>query len=410
MKRVLFLDHVNRILGGAEINLFELLGFSDLSKIWHVGCATPESSPLRKALQDHDISRDPGNHIEFIDYSLDGGLNELRVVGKHPLSPVLKIRSGLKSIRAGRDRFKAILDNFRPDAVISIPNKDHLVASRVCEELNIPHIWWVNDIISPDFFPWMARYSFFRAARSKTSYFAAVSNYAARALESGGIESSRIFTIHNGVPPQKYHGGDGSKFRDKNNISSACFTFGVIGRWAHWKGQKFFIQLADAWEKKNSGLPVQFILIGKAFNEDESFEKQLIAEAEMCNARHKRNLVQMVGYEKEVADVLGGLDCLIHTSLQPEPFGRVIIESMICGKPVIAAKAGAIPEIIDHNRNGLVAESGQMNSYIEQMERIYQDSQLRENLVNEGKKEVSRRFTLDRVKQDFCELVGKITA
>jgi glycosyltransferase involved in cell wall biosynthesis len=39
-----------------------------------------------------------------------------------------------------------------------------------------------------------------------------------------------------------------------------------------------------------------------------------------------------------------------------EPFGLVMIESMACGTPVIAARRGAVPEVIEEGRGGIVVE------------------------------------------------------
>jgi glycosyltransferase involved in cell wall biosynthesis len=39
-----------------------------------------------------------------------------------------------------------------------------------------------------------------------------------------------------------------------------------------------------------------------------------------------------------------------------EPFGLVMIESMACGTPVIATRRGAVPEVVEHGRSGIVVD------------------------------------------------------
>jgi glycosyltransferase involved in cell wall biosynthesis len=39
-----------------------------------------------------------------------------------------------------------------------------------------------------------------------------------------------------------------------------------------------------------------------------------------------------------------------------EPFGLVMIESMACGTPVIATRRGAVPEVIEHGRSGIIVD------------------------------------------------------
>ena len=46
-------------------------------------------------------------------------------------------------------------------------------------------------------------------------------------------------------------------------------------------------------------------------------------------------------------------DVVVHASVRPEPFGRVILEGMLLGKPVVATAAGGVPELIDDGRDRL---------------------------------------------------------
>jgi len=49
------------------------------------------------------------------------------------------------------------------------------------------------------------------------------------------------------------------------------------------------------------------------------------------------------------------LDILVHCSTEPEPFGRVIIEGMAAGLPVVAYGHGAVPEIVLAGETGVLA-------------------------------------------------------
>jgi len=48
-------------------------------------------------------------------------------------------------------------------------------------------------------------------------------------------------------------------------------------------------------------------------------------------------------------------DLVAHTSTVPEPFGRVIVEAMLCERPVVAAGAGGVVELVEPGKTGWLA-------------------------------------------------------
>jgi glycosyltransferase involved in cell wall biosynthesis len=61
--------------------------------------------------------------------------------------------------------------------------------------------------------------------------------------------------------------------------------------------------------------------------------------------------------ERQKTDFLGGARALLFPIDWPEPFGLVMIEAMACGTPVLAFRAGSVPEIIDQGITGLLVDS-----------------------------------------------------
>ena len=67
--------------------------------------------------------------------------------------------------------------------------------------------------------------------------------------------------------------------------------------------------------------------------------RQLVRELRIEHA------VALTGYRDDVPALLRALDVVVHTSIEPEPFGRVVAEGMAAGRPVIATDAGGAPEV-----------------------------------------------------------------
>ncbi|MGE3309613.1 MAG: glycosyltransferase family 4 protein [Limisphaerales bacterium] len=394
-RRVLFVDHVRRILGGAEINLVELVGDSAARTAWDIQVACDPESSLHDALQARGIPCHP--------YAFDPSLGNLRLVGRR--FPVLRVLRSFKSLVRGREAFAAILERVRPDFVVSCTNKDHFAVWPACRAATVPSVWWVNDILSADFFPWAARRAFVTQARRGASRVVVVSDFARRPLLNQGLPEAEVVTIHNGIPLDRYEPQPRGTLRHMLAASDDEPLIGVVGRFTPWKGQDFFLRIAEAWCRQTpSG---RFVLVGHAFNEDQRFE---LALRNFIRLRGLRERVHVVPFQRDIGAVLSDLDLLVHCSLKPEPFGRVLIEGMAIGIPVLGARAGGVPEIIEHGTNGLLARPGDLADYLAQIRCVVGDAELRARLRSAGRETVRSRFSIARVQNAFDVLFDGLVA
>jgi glycosyltransferase involved in cell wall biosynthesis len=392
MKRVLFVDHVDRVQGGAELNIIELLSRSPFSREWRVACACPETSPLYRTLK--------GAGIECIDYRIPASLSEARFVDRG--FPLKRLWQWPAALREARWQLHSIIGQFKPDALITCTNKDHFVAGAACELVNLPHVWWVNDALTSDFFSWPTRQAFRWHAR-RARRLVAVSDYCRAALSKHGIPPEKTVTIHNGIPPLTVDPDRSGTLREFFSIPMADLLFGTAGRFTPWKGQELFLELARRWVEENR--PGHFILFGRAFNEEQAFEEKL----RQFVTRHKLDdRVHFASYQSNLPSAMMELDAFLHTSLRPEPFGRVLLEAMIARVPVIAARDGGVPEIISHQENGLLAEPGNVQDYFQQLAALAGSAADRQKLAAAGRERAMRQFTVQRVSQQFGKLLNEV--
>lgn len=400
-RRLLFVDHVSRILGGAEVNLVELLAprppapTGEATEAWLPVVACDPDGPLHGALSEGAV---PG-----MAYRIAPALGTLRTVGRSfPLAGALR---GLRALASARRNLSRLVTEVRPDVVVSCTNKDHFAAWPACRRAGIPSVWWVNDIVSSDFFPWLARRAFHFQARRGASRLVVVSRFARDVLVREGFPADRIRVVHNGIPLERYRTGTRRLLRDRLNVADDEPLVGIVGRFTPWKGQRLFLELAQAWcRDRPRG---RFALVGHAFNEDQAYEGELRDFLERHGLAER---VHLVPFQRDIAAALADLDVLVHASLRPEPFGRVLIEAMSVGVPVLAARDGGVPEIVTHDVDGLLARPGDLGEYEAALRRLLDDATLRERLRSAARETVARRFSLTRVRTEFDRLFAELSS
>ena len=97
-------------------------------------------------------------------------------------------------------------------------------------------------------------------------------------------------------------------------------------------------------------------------------------------------------------------DVVVHSSTQPEPFGRVIVEAMAAGRPVVATAAGGVPEIVEAGSTGLLTAPGDLHGMAAAIGELLSDPNRATDMAERGRDSVRNRFTADR----FAERLHRI--
>jgi glycogen synthase len=118
--------------------------------------------------------------------------------------------------------------------------------------------------------------------------------------------------------------------------------------------------------------------------------------------KKKRNLLSEdnlldLGYvsEEEKRDAFAACDIFVLPS-RYDSFGIVYLEAWRCGKPVIGAKVGAIPEVIEEDRDGLLVEFGDIEQLTSKMLYLLSHPDLCKELGENGRRKVIERFNWEK--------------
>jgi glycosyltransferase involved in cell wall biosynthesis len=328
---VLFVDH-SAALGGAELSLLDVArAYGDRGTVLLF-----EDGPFRERLEASGV----------------------RVLVHEALPDLLDVRRSdgiarlLRSIPALIQFVAGLVRLVRRYDVVYANSQKALVAGALAGWLTRRRvIWHLRDILTADHFSAFNRCVAVALANGLVDRVIANSQSTAAAfVESGGRTATTV--VHNGIDPAPFDAVD----RDARDALRRSLGLngeplvGVFSRLAPWKGQHVLIDAIAA-------LPgVHAVVVGDAlFADDETYAAALHRQ---CAARGVSDRVHFVGFQDEVAPWMRAVDVVAHTSTAPEPFGRVVVEGMLAGRPVVASAAGGVLEIIENGVTGCLVRPG----------------------------------------------------
>jgi glycosyltransferase involved in cell wall biosynthesis len=275
-------------------------------------------------------------------------------------------RSLLGPTSASTAALARLLREQRPDLVHTVSLKAALYGGAAGRLARVPVVWHVHDLVEPTHLPEPTVRLVRRAARHLPRLVMANSEVTLASLP----RAPRGRVVPNPVPePRLVAAPAAGRLR----------RVGIVGRVAPWKGQDVFLQAFAAAFPPPSH--TRAVVVGAPLFGEHEYDERLES---LARALQIRDRVDFVGHLDDVTPVLADLDALVHCSVQPEPFGQVIVEAMAAGVPVIAAAAGGPLEIATDGADALLTPPGDVGELAFALSRLDLDPGLRRRLSQGG--------------------------
>jgi glycosyltransferase involved in cell wall biosynthesis len=186
-------------------------------------------------------------------------------------------------------------------------------------------------------------------------------------------------TVHHGMPKTLLK----PSFRPGQYLA-------FLGRLTHEKGAHVAIRIAQA-----TGMPLR--IAAKVPRDQRSYFKEHLEP--LIDGKN----IQLVGEvdDRRKQGFLDGAAALLFPINWPEPFGLVMIEAMACGTPVIAFRAGSVPEVIDDGVTGFIVDSEE-----EAVRAVGLVGKLNRREI---RRTFERRFTARRMADDYADIYHQLT-
>ena len=204
-----------------------------------------------------------------------------------------------------------------------------------------------------------------------------------------------------------YDGFDAAPFTDTSVDLSALRAelgsdglrvVGVFGRITQWKGQDVVLRALV-------NVPsVVAVFVGEEEDPASGDELRLLARELGIADR-----VRFLGFRKDVPQLMRVVDCIVHVPTDPEPFGRVVVEGMLARRPVIATRAGGVPEIIENGVSGILIAPGSPDELAEALRRIFSDPVAAAEMAANGQARALACFSDKRMLSEIEQHVSEIS-
>lgn len=209
--------------------------------------------------------------------------------------------------------------------------------------------------------------------------------------------------IYNGFDSKTYH-KENSQLKQRLNIPKDHKLVAIIGVIARWKGQREFLQAAHSILQKRND--IHFLIVGNEIYDTSGENGELSYLKAQARQEHSQQNIHFLDFQKNLIPIYSGLDALAHCSIHPEPFGRVIVEAMMCQCPVTASNEGGPLEIIEPNQNGLLHDIKNIKSLTSNILKLIDDPQFSLQLTEKALDD-SQRFSMDNYVKNMKEQLFK---
>ena len=384
-------------MGGAETCLIDILAVIRQARPqWRAAVVLAEDGPLAARARAH------GAEVHVLPFP--SALARLGDSGQRGHATIAsQVAFSAPSVLRYRAQLRSLLAGLQPDLVHSNGFKMHVLgalAKPECAAL----VWHIHDYISSR--AMMAR--LMRRLTARADLIIANSRHVAEDTRKVFGEGPKIVPILNVVDLAEFT-PEGPAL-DLDGISGlppapdGTVRVGLIATLAWWKGHRLFLRgLASL----DPALPVRGYYIGGALYKTQS-QESLDELRRVALEFGIGGRVGFTGVVSEPAAAMRALDLLVHTSTEPEPFGRVIVEAMACEKPVITTGLGGAAEILSLGDCALTIDPAEPEPLANAIAKLASNAALRRRLGGNGLSTARAYFTRERLAQELPQVYEEV--
>jgi glycosyltransferase involved in cell wall biosynthesis len=220
-----------------------------------------------------------------------------------------------------------------------------------------------------------------------------------RLCAGNGLPASKVRVVHYGL--------DAEEFRRQGATPSGLEALprpvvGTVSRLFPEKGVHLLLEAFDGYARETGARAGSLVVVG-----DGPARAALEADA---RRRSVAGRVHFTGHlpRSGVSAAIRAFDVFVFPTFFPEGFGLVLLEAMAWGKPIVASRAISVPEILAHERTGLVVPPEDAGGLREALLRLRHEPALGERLGAAARLDVEHRFGAERMIEETARVYDEL--
>lgn len=232
----------------------------------------------------------------------------------------------------------------------------------------------------------------------------AISRYVADDLlrQTGALEG--LTTLLDGIDVERFLSRPRRTKQDVHqelNVPAQSLLVGVVGNIKRWKGQHVLLEALA--RLRSEGFDFYAVIVGAVSNipDDKLYSNELL---ELAKSSALSGRVHFTGGSADAISYMAALDVCAHTSTEPEPLGRVVVEAQLLGKPVIATAHGGPCELIQDGVDGFLTAPGNADLLAERLRALLASRDLRLQIGEQARKRASESYAIKPYAEKIMEI------
>jgi glycosyltransferase involved in cell wall biosynthesis len=232
----------------------------------------------------------------------------------------------------------------------------------------------------------------------------AISRHVAESLLQAGVPAHRVAQIYDGIdlPALREAARESGAVRAQLELPEDAMLVLMAGNLKRWKGQHVLLEAVGLLPPGRRER-VHLIFAGSAPRTEESYAAEL---RELATRQGLASQVHWLGTRSDVPALMAASDVVVQASIQPEPFGLVVVEAMALGTPVVASRLGGPSETLTPGA-GLLFDPARPAELAQMLQMLLEDASLRRSLGEQGRMR-AEAFSIQRNVAAIEQLYAKM--